>query len=243
MALSRLDKLVAHFGAYTRSRAKELIKTGQVSVNGSTVVSANTKLDEDRDIISVNGKILSAKKYVYIMLNKPQGVLSATEDKKDKTVLELISEEYKGFGLFPVGRLDKDTVGLLILTNDGAFAHNSLSPKKHIEKRYVAYVTGNADKDAIESFGTGIKLKDFTTKPARLIIKERRNDFTVTEVVISEGKFHQIKRMFEAVGCKVIYLKRTAFGEIRLDEKLKEGEYRPLNDKELEYAKRISKGE
>ena len=165
------------------------------------------------------------------------------EDKKDKTVLELISEEYKGFGLFPVGRLDKDTVGLLILTNDGAFAHNSLSPKKHIEKRYVAYVTGNADKDAIESFGTGIKLKDFTTKPARLIIKERRNDFTVTEVVISEGKFHQIKRMFEAVGCKVIYLKRTAFGEIRLDEKLKEGEYRPLNDKELEYAKRISKGE
>ncbi len=243
MAASRLDRLVARRGAYTRSQARELIRAGRVSVNGKRTTSADTKADEDSDIIAVDGKALSSEKYVYIMLNKPQGVISATEDKKDKTVLDIIDKKYKVCRLFPVGRLDKDTEGLVLLTNDGAFAHNSLSPKKHVEKRYIAYVTGDVNEETIKLFGQGIELKDFTTKPSTLIIKERGPDYTTAEIVISEGKFHQIKRMFEAVGCKIIYLKRTAFGEIELDGSLKSGEYRPLKDSELEYVKRISQGE
>lgn len=243
MAKARLDRLLANRGTGTRSQVKEIIKAGRVSINGEVVISADTKADEDSDIIAVDGKVLSNEKYVYIMLNKPQGVVSATEDKRDKTVIELLDEKYRAYKPFPAGRLDKDTTGLVILTNDGAFAHNSLSPRKHIEKRYIAHVTGNVNETTVESFKRGIELKDFTTKPSALIIKERRNDYTVTEVVISEGKFHQIKRMFEAVGCMVIYLKRTAFGEIELDSNLREGEYRPLRGSELEYVKSISKGE
>lgn len=237
----RLDRYLANRGKGTRSQLKGIIRAGRVSVNGICVKTAEYKVSEG-DTVTLDGNIVDNERYVYIMLNKPSGVVSASFDKKDRTVTDITDKEYGNYKLFPVGRLDKDTTGLLILTNDGAFAHNSLSPSGHVEKRYTAHVTGNVNEDTVKKFREGIELGDFTARSSELIIKEKKDGITVTEVVISEGKFHQIKRMFEAVGCMVVYLRRTAFGEIKLDEGLKEGEYRPLKDSEIEYVKAISKG-
>ncbi len=241
MAKERLDRFLANRGKGSRSEIKNIIRSGRVNVNGICVKSAEYKISEE-DIVALDQSIVDNEKYVYIMLNKPAGTVSASHDKNDRTVIDILGKEYDNYKLFPVGRLDKDTVGLLILTNDGSFAHNSLSPAKHVEKRYIALVEGNVNENVIKKFREGIAFKDFTTISSELIIKEKSNGLTKAEVVIREGKYHQIKRMFEAVGCKVVYLKRTAFGEIHLDEKLGEGEYRPLSAQEKDYVRRVSRG-
>lgn len=167
------------------------------------------------------------------MLNKPAGIVSATEDSKDKTVVDILPEKYRNKNIFPVGRLDKDTVGLLLLTNDGEFAHNTLSPKKHFDKTYIVTFEGTLPDNAKKLFEEGINLKDFKCKPARLYISGENT----AKVIISEGKYHQVKRMFSALGCNVTRLKRTAFGNIALDSSLKEGEFRQLNQAEMDYIK------
>lgn len=231
----RLDKFLADCNVGTRSEVKKLIKSGFISVNGSIVSDIGFKTDEKCDIIKFNGKIVQYQKYIYIMLNKPSGVISATEDDTDKTVIDLLPQKYKNADIFPVGRLDKDTVGLLLLCNDGAFAHNTLSPKKHIDKTYIVEFDGVLPDNAEALFDEGIQLKDFKCKSARLKILSPSR----AEVVISEGKYHQVKRMFKALGCEVTYLERTAFGEISLDKNLKRGEFRELNEEEMKYISRF----
>jgi 16S rRNA pseudouridine516 synthase len=240
MADVRLDKFIADSGISTRGEVKKAIKSGKASVNGKIIKGGGFKINPDSDTITYCGKNIGYDKFLYLMLNKPMGVVSATEDKRDKTVLDLIDKQLANRGLFPVGRLDKDTVGLLILTNDGDFAHKTLSPKKHVAKTYEAKITGLLPENAVQLFKDGISIGNYKCKSALLDVIEKNSDITDVKIEISEGKFHQIKRMFEAVGCKVVYLKRISFGEITLDEELKEGEYRPLNQKETEYVNKIN---
>ncbi|HRU41974.1 MAG TPA: 16S rRNA pseudouridine(516) synthase, partial [Candidatus Diapherotrites archaeon] len=170
---------------------------------------------------------------IYIMMNKPQGVISATEDSRERTVIDLLSDEFKAFKPFPVGRLDKDTEGLLLLTNDGQLAHRLLSPKKHVPKTYIAKVAGRVSEEDAEAFSNGVTLEDgYRTMASRLEILVR-GSISLVEVTIYEGKFHQVKRMFQAVGKEVIFLKRISMGELKLDETLEPGEYRELNEEEL----------
>ena len=234
MADLRADKFLADLGIGTRSQVKNIIKNKKVAVNGQIITSANVKINTEKDVVTVNGKEINYKKYTYIMMNKPDGVISSTEDKQ-KTVIELLPMELQNLDLFPVGRLDKDTVGLLILTNDGIFAHNTLSPKKHIDKKYYAKISGTLPENAVEIFKNGVTIGDYKCKSADL----RIIDSNSIEVVIHEGKFHQVKRMFEAIDCKVEFLKRVSFGEINLDENLKQGEYRELNKAEMEYISKF----
>lgn len=231
----RLDKLLADCGIGTRSEVKKILKLGQININGIIIKDGSTKVNPESDIIKYKGNVVNYSKYIYIMLNKPQGVISATEDDADKTVIDILPEKFKNKGLFPVGRLDKDTIGLLLLTNDGEFAHNTLSPKKHIDKTYIAEFDGYLPPDAADKFIKGIELKDFKCKPAILnIISEHK-----AMVIICEGKYHQVKRMFKALGCNVNMLKRTAFGDIALDSSLKEGEARELNESEMKYISKF----
>ncbi len=235
----RLDKYLADMLNKTRSQVKTDIKNKKVTVDGSIAKAADLKIDTDTSVIMYDNTRVAYSKYEYYMLNKPSGVVSATTDKNDKTVIDLITTGAKK-DLFPVGRLDKDTQGLLLITNDGELAHNLLSPKKHVDKTYFANVTGKVDDAVIKRFKDGIQLeKDFITKPARLgIIESGISDnngiiYTSITVTIQEGKFHQIKRMFKACGCEVIFLKRLSMGTLTLDESLKPGEYRKLTDKEM----------
>lgn len=226
----RLDKYLRDCGVGTRSEIKKLIRAGAVRVSGLDRLSPETKIDENTAEVFVDGKMVSYKKYVYLMLNKPSGYVSATWDRSKPVVIDLVPEEYAHFEVFPVGRLDIDTVGLCILTNDGGLAHRLLSPAKHIPKTYFAVVDRELDKEDISTFAAGMDLSDFTAKPARLNILKP----TEAEVVISEGKFHQVKRMFEKVGKTVVYLKRTAMNRLTLDETLGEGDIRELTQDELE---------
>ncbi len=227
--LQRIDKILSNSGYGTRREMKDVIKNKQVQVNGTIVSDPGLHVDVEIDEVVINGKVILYRKYVYLMMNKPQGVLSATEDMKCATVLDLISEEYKRYGLFPTGRLDKDTEGLLLLTNNGQLSHDMLSPKKHVSKLYYAKVEGNIPDEVIHIFKGGIELdKDFTTLPAELKILNRNESSTEVEIVIYEGKFHQIKRMFEAVDSKVLFLKRLQMGDLRLDSSLEPGAYREL---------------
>ena len=234
MADLRADKFLADLGVGTRSQVKNIIKNKKVAVNGKIIASANVKINTETDVVTVNGKEISYKKYTYIMMNKPDGVISSTEDEQ-KTVIDLLPKELQNLNLFPVGRLDKDTVGLLILTNDGIFAHNTLSPKKHIDKKYYAKISGELPENAVDLFNDGVCIGDYKCKSADLNII----DNNTIEITIHEGKFHQVKRMFGAVGCKVEFLKRIAFGEINLDENLKQGEFRELNPTEMEYINKF----
>lgn len=234
----RLDKYLCSCGLGTRSEVKKIIKSRRVAVDGKIADASDFKVDENSNV-TLDGKAMEYNQYSYIMLNKPQGVLSATKDNTKSTVIDLLEDKYKNIGLFPVGRLDRDTVGLVILSNDGDFAHNTLSPKKHISKTYIAHIEGTLPDDAKEIFNKGVILKDFTCKSADLIIEETNEKYTRVKVTIEEGKYHQIKRMFFALGCNVVYLKRISFGDIKLDNSLKEGEYRLLNDKEMEYVKSV----
>ncbi len=236
----RLDKYLCGCGKGTRTEVKKLIKSKRVSVNGAVVTKADTKIS-DNDAVVLDGEVLKYSRFTYIMLNKPGGYISAVRDDSEKTVMELLEEKYRSIGLFPAGRLDKDTRGLLILTNDGGFAHRTLSPSKHVSKTYFALVSGDADEKTAEIFNKGVTFKGFTYKSAELIIEGKQNGLTAVRVTIYEGRYHQIKLMFEAVGCRVEYLKRLSFGEIELDDELEEGSYRLLNEKELEYIGRIKK--
>ena len=229
----RLDKMLSNIGYGSRRDIKEALKKGWVRVNGNIEKSPSKHVDTGSDVVEYNGEKVSYREFIYIMLNKPDGYISATEDNRDSTVLDLIDPVYLAFKPFPVGRLDKDTEGLLVLTNDGALAHRVLSPKKHVKKRYYAKIDGRVTGEDIEAFKEGVQLDDgYNTLPAELeILKSGEN--SEIELTIVEGKFHQVKRMFEAVGKKVTYLKRLSMGELRLDTKLELGQYRELTDEEI----------
>lgn len=234
----RLDKLLAHIGLGSRKEVKQLIRKGYVEVNGQIVKKDDIQVNENEDEIIVDGQKVEYQKNIYLMLNKPSGYVSATYDKVQPTVLDLV-DEYNSYHLFPVGRLDIDTVGLMLLTNDGNLAHQILSPKKHISKVYYAKIEGTVTDADIQSFKNGLDLGDFKTLPAFLKIISIQGNESEVEIEIFEGKFHQIKRMFEAVGKKVTYLKRIKMKNLILDSQLAEGEYRLLSNEELENLKKI----
>lgn len=230
MKSTRLDKFLADMQIGTRSEVKQLLKKGLVTVNGETVKKPETKIDPAADQIFYDGKLLTLETEVYYMLNKPAGVVSATEDRREKTVLDLFSSEDRRKDLFPVGRLDKDTVGLLLITNDGALSHRLLSPRHHVDKTYRVRVEGMLTEETIQAFADGLDIGDEKkTLPARLELLSE----TEALVTIQEGRFHQVKRMFHACGSEVIYLKRLSMGTLVLDETLPEGSYRRLTDTEL----------
>lgn len=232
MSLQRLDKILASQGTKTRSEVKALIKSGAVKVNGEICKKCDFKADADSDKIEVNGVTLEFKQYVYLMMNKPAGVLSASNDKKAQTVVDLVPEELRRKNLFPAGRLDKDTEGLIILTDDGDFAHRMLSPKKKVYKRYEAVLDGAFTGEMQKLFKEGIILTD-GVKCLPAYAKKISNSPPTAEVWICEGKFHQVKKMFQSVGLNVIYLKRTDIGCLQLDVNLHKGQCRVLNDYEL----------
>ncbi len=220
----RLDKFLADCALGSRSELKTAIKKGLVTVNAFTVKDPGTSVTEN-DSVTYMGQTVSYTPYIYLMMNKPQGVISATEDKNKKTVLSLIDEKYAHYDLFPVGRLDIDTVGLLLISNDGEMAHKALSPKSHVEKTYYVETENKITEDDMAAFSEGVYIKGGTkTLPAKLEILSDNS----ANLTICEGKFHQVKFMFEARDNKVTYLKRIKFGNLILDESLKEGEYRPL---------------
>lgn len=231
----RIDKFLSNMGEGSRTYIKKLIKSSLVTVDGNIIKSPDTKININQKVC-INGREIIYNEYIYIMLNKPSGVISATEDK-NKTVIDLLEDKLKLMDLFPVGRLDKDTEGLLIITNDGQLSHNLLSPKKHIEKTYYAKINGQVENNNIDLFKLGIKLDDgYTTLPSTLkIIKN--SSISEIELTIVEGKYHQVKRMFEAINRKVIYLKRISIGNLKLDNNLKLGEYRQLTVEELNMLK------
>ena len=231
----RLDKFLANSGIGTRKEVKELLKKRLIKVNDEIVKDGKIHVNENEDTVKYKDEIISYKKFVYIMLNKPNGVISATEDKVHKTVIDLLGDEYRTFEVFPVGRLDIDTEGLLLLTNDGVLSHNLLSPNKHVDKKYYVELEKLLTKMDIDKLEKGVELKDFTTKDAKVEIIENgeESDKIRVYITISEGKFHQVKRMFKAVGNEVKYLKRVKMDTLSLDENLKLGEYRELTEDEL----------
>lgn len=229
----RVDKVLSNLGYGSRTEIKKFCKQGIIQVNGKTVSNPGQQVDTDIDEIVINGEKINYREFIYLMMNKPDGYISATFDKHDPIVLDLIDDEYLVFEPFPVGRLDKDTEGLLVLTNDGQLAHRVLSPKKHVPKKYYAKIDGRVTEEDIEAFKEGVVLDDgYKTMPAELEIL-KSDDKSEIELVIHEGKFHQVKRMFESVGKKVTYLKRLSMGGLILDESLEIGEYRELSDEEV----------
>jgi len=231
----RLDKYLADMGAGTRSEVKREIARGKVTVDGAVIRRPEFKINAQMQVICYQGGTLPYVRYEYYMLNKPAGVVSATQDKNDRTVLDLISNK-KRKDLFPVGRLDKDTEGLLLITNDGNLAHRLLAPRKHVDKIYYAEIDGVVTEDDRAAFAFGVDIGE--KQPAReahLEILDVNSDAqkSTIRLTIHEGKFHQVKRMFQAVGKEVVYLKRLSMGTLMLDKKLKPGEYRELTDEEL----------
>lgn len=232
----RLDKFLSHTGFGSRKEVKQLLKKKKVFVNGMIQIKGEYSVDLEKDEITVSGEKVTYRKHVYLMLNKPAGVLSATEDVHQKTVLDLLNQEYAHFDLFPVGRLDKDTEGLLLLTNDGELAHFLLSPKKEVEKTYFAKVEGVMDDNDKKFFATGITLEDgYVCLPAELdlLLTDPVRNLSEVLIRIKEGKFHQVKRMVEACGKEVSYLKRVTMGSLKLDSALPLGAFRPLTEKEI----------
>ena len=234
MAEQRLDKIIVSTGRYSRREVKTLVREGRVLVDGRIAASAEEKCDPERARIRVNGEELFYREHTYVMLHKPAGVLSATEDGRGETVLDLLAPEYRKIGLFPVGRLDKDTEGLLLLTDDGALAHDLLAPKKHVDKVYFARTEGALSEEDCAAFAAGITLGDgLSCLPAKLeILKSGAQSEAL--VTVCEGKFHQVKRMLASRGNPVIYLKRLSMGPLTLDEGLRAGEYRLLTAQEIE---------
>lgn len=232
----RLDKYLADMGCGTRQEVKKFIRSGQVSVDGIVVKKPETKVEQTVQEVFLNGEKVGYESFEYYMLNKPAGVISATEDQSCQTVVDLIKYK-KRKDLFPVGRLDKDTEGLLLITNDGALAHRLLSPKKHVDKCYFARICGKVTEEDVRSFEKGVNIgsqeQPEITMPGKLEIITS-DDISKIRLTIQEGKFHQVKRMFQAVGKEVIYLKRLRMGTLILDENLGIGEYRPLTKEELE---------
>ena len=230
----RLDRMLANSGVGSRKEVKSIIRRGIVEVNGDSIRKANHLVFPSSDIIEVDGRRIEYKENYYIMLNKPAGVVTATHDRFSETVIDILGHEFKSLDLFPIGRLDKDTEGLLILTTDGKLAHKLLSPKQLVPKTYFAIIDGVVDSSDIELFENGMPLaEDFTTIPAKLKIISPGK----VHITIYEGKFHQIKRMFGYIGKKVVYLKRVQMGNLKLDENLLPGEARELTEHEVELLK------
>ena len=233
MEKERLDKLIASQGLLTRSEVKVMIKKGLVTVNGIVSKDGGLKVSYD-DMVMVNGEALSQQRFTYIMLNKPKGVVSASEDKHDKTVVDILPDKLKRKNLFPAGRLDKDTTGFSLITDDGDFAHRILSPSRHVKKTYLARVSGRVDVEkAINAFKEGVILSDGTVLLSAELELLEDTETPLFKVVIKEGKYHQIKRMFQTLGVSVIELKRISIGGLVLDEALKEGEARLISRDEL----------
>lgn len=234
MPQERIDKLIASQGALTRSDARRLIKSGAVTVNGTCVRNAGQKADPTTDQITVSGQPFLISKHIYLMLDKPAGIVSASRDPKRETVVDLVPAEFRRDGLFPAGRLDQDTTGFVLITNDGNFAHRILSPKKHISKTYLARLARPVDDRSIEAFRSGLVLADGTRcMEAGLQILED-DETPLAEVVLHEGRYHQIKRMFAALGNEVIALRRVKMGNLPLDETLGPGGCRKITAEELQ---------
>lgn len=232
----RLDKYLADMGIGTRSELKSWIRKGRVTVNGLVCKAPEQKVSISEDVVCFDNKRVGYVERVYIMLHKPAGVVSATTDKVSRTVLDLIPDKQRK-DLFPVGRLDKDTEGLLLLTNDGGLAHQLLSPKKHVDKVYYAKVSGRVTEVDVKVFSLGVDIgEEKPTLPARLKLISP-GEISEIELTIQEGKFHQVKRMFEAVGKEVVYLKRLSMGSLTLDPALAPGEYRDLTQEEIDNLK------
>lgn len=230
----RLDKYLSDCGFGTRKEVKILIKSGRVSANGEILKDAGMSVAGESGV-TVDGKAAVYREFVYIMMNKPQGYISATEDRKYPVVTDILSEEYRRFNPAPVGRLDIDTEGLLILTNDGKLNHALTSPKKNVYKKYFAILDKEAEENDVKVFADGMEFKDFTAKSAVLEICKNKKEVYIS---IAEGKFHQVKRMCERIGKSVVYLKRVSIGDLKLDDSLKTGEYRELTKSETEILKR-----
>ncbi|MBF0710825.1 MULTISPECIES: pseudouridine synthase [unclassified Gemella] len=229
----RLDKFISNNSKYSRSEVKKFIKKG-ILINGKLIKDAKYDVNLDNDMVIFEGIEFKHIENIYIMLNKPQGYVSATRDARDKTVLDLLSDEDKIKNIFPVGRLDKDTEGLIFLTNDGHLSHKLISPQKNIFKKYYVEVDGELNEEEVKLFESGVIIdKDYMCKPAILEIIEAKKMKSSAYIQISEGKFHQIKKMMKVAGMNVIYLKRLSIGKLKLDDNLKLGEYRYLNDEEV----------
>jgi len=235
MAMERIDKLLSSTGLWSRKEVKEMARRGRIRINGAAALKAEEKADPERDEITVDGQQVDCAPFVYIMMNKPDGLLSATTDKRQKTVLDLLPEHLRKRGLFPVGRLDKDTVGLILLTDDGPLGHELLSPKKHVDKVYLAHVDGKIEPEDVKRLAEGMILEDgLHCLPAGL---EPLGDGSSCLVTLREGKYHQVKRMLAACGKPVVSLERLSMGPLKLDESLERGQWRCLSRKELEALK------
>ena len=236
--MERLDKILANLGYGTRKEIKQIARKGLIEVNGEVIKDSGMQVDPKEDMIFINGEQVFYREFIYLMMNKPDGVISATRDSRDETVIDLLEVEHQVFNPFPVGRLDKDTVGLLLLTNDGELNHRLISPKWKVDKIYYAKIDKKVTEADVKKFKNGITLDDgYLCKEAKLEILEATDEGSEVMITIQEGKYHQVKRMFEAVGKNVIYLKRVEFGTLKLDENLEEGEYRELTEEEINILK------
>lgn len=233
MAAQRLDKILVSQGVGSRSDVQKQIRQGRVTADGETVRDPAEKIDPDRVLLAVDGRPLRYRRHLYIMMNKPPGLLCVSRDPRQKTVLDLLPPALRRSGLFPAGRLDKDTVGLTLITDDGDFAHRMLSPRRHVDKTYHAVVDGPVTDEQVSAFTKGLLLEDGTLcLPAKLQVL-KAGPRPLVEIVIREGKYHQIKRMFGTFGHKVLWLKRMAIGGLWLEEGLGEGGFRELSDEEI----------
>ena len=234
--MDRIDKIIASQGLYSRSDVKYLVNRKRVAIDGEVVRSSSQKADPEKNVITIDGKPLTVKKQIYLMLHKPKGYVSATEDKEHQTVLALVPPEWKGRDLFPAGRLDKDTTGLMIITDDGVLAHNILSPRKHVQKVYGVELDIPVTEEMQQGFAAGVELNDGLCKEAKLVITGEKT----AEVTLKEGRYHQIKRMFGCYGAKVVELHRIAMGDLYLPDDLAEGECRELTEEELKKLQMLS---
>lgn len=230
--IQRIDKIVSSQKNISRNDTRLLIKNGSVTVDGKTVTDAAAKFDAEKSEIAVEGVPLFFKEHIYIMMNKPQGVVSATTDAKIKTVIDLVPEKLKRKNLFPAGRLDRDTVGFMLITDDGDFAHRILSPSKHVPKTYIAHLRDCLSESARKTLEDGAVLSD-GTQCMDALVRLLDEEGKIAEITIREGKYHQIKRMFASVGNEVVFLKRISIGDLQLDGTLKEGESREITEEEL----------
>ncbi len=230
--IQRLDKIISSQMNISRNDARNMIKSGLVSVDGKVSSDIGGKFDAEKVNITVNGKEISYKEYIYIMMNKPAGVVSATRDPKIKTVIDIVPENLKRKNLFPAGRLDRDTVGFMLITDDGDFAHRILAPSKHVPKTYIAHLRDKLSEESRQILENGAVLSD-GTECMDATVRMLDESLKIAEITIREGKYHQIKRMFASVGNEVVFLKRISMGNLHLDENLREGECREITEKEL----------
>ncbi|MBX4266490.1 16S rRNA pseudouridine(516) synthase [Clostridium estertheticum] len=238
--MDRIDKILSNLGHGTRKEVKALLKKKKVEVDGVIATDSAMKVDPEKAVIKVSGDEINYRKYIYLVMNKPSGVVSATVDRNDETVIDLIDEQYRAFKPFPIGRLDKDTVGLLLITNDGELNHKLIAPKNHVDKVYYAEINKFIDASDINTFKKGVVIDDgYKCMPAELEVLTANENGSEVMVTIQEGKFHQVKRMFESVNKNVMFLRRISFGPLKLDEDLVEGQCRELSEDEINLLKQV----